>query len=90
MNRLACTGPLCPLDATHGPLLDWPSERWGFFCPNQRHDGDRERPPTRALFTTGEAEAGAINTTPRSEQDHGPRPARSRAPRARTAAGRAG
>ena len=30
------TGPLCPTDAAHGPLLSWAGTS-GFFCPHSAH-----------------------------------------------------
>lgn len=48
---------LCPIDPTHGPLLDWPTDRWGFFCSHQAHGGNG------AFFTTAEAE-GAVPADP--------------------------
>ena len=50
--------PVCPVDPTHGAVLDWPTSRWGFRCPHQDHDGrPKTHPlgpsaPTRACFTT--------------------------------------
>lgn len=38
----------CPDDG--GKLLDWPSERYGFMCPNEIHGGNGR------FFTTAEAE----------------------------------
>jgi len=51
----------CPVDAAHGRLLDWPTDRHGFFCPHTAHGGNG------AFFTTAEAEAPA--TRPRPEAD---------------------
>ena len=43
---------VCPVDATHGPLLGWPNDRHGFFCPHSAHGGNGR------FFTTAEAEDG--------------------------------
>lgn len=54
-------GHPCPVDRSHGRLLAWAgSERFGWFCPNQAHDGGRDQPATRAFFTTAELEAGSV------------------------------
>src|SRR4051812_9558357 len=56
-------GHPCPVDPAHGRLLAWAgSERWGWFCPNQAHDGDRDHPATRAFFRTSEAESGLTSS----------------------------
>jgi len=56
---------VCPVNPTHGKILDMAGERWGFYCSHADHDG---RPvtspfgslaPSRAFFTTHEVEAGA-------------------------------
>ena len=49
----------CPDEPAHGRLLDWPTERFGFFCPHQGHGGNG------AFFTTAEAES----PTPSSSVD---------------------
>lgn len=54
---------LCPVDPSHGRLLDWPTERWAWYCPSQEHDGYRNHPATRAFFTTSEAESGLVPTS---------------------------
>jgi hypothetical protein len=62
-------GHPCPVDPSHGRLLAWAgSERWGWFCPNQAHDGDRDHAATPAFFTTTEAESG-VTTASRSSSD---------------------
>ena len=48
--------PLCPIDPSHGRLLDWATDKWGYHCTHQDHEGWKERPPTRAYFTTAETE----------------------------------
>lgn len=50
--------PLCPSAPEHGELIPWPTDRWGWMCIHQAHDGWREVPPTRAFFTSAEAEDG--------------------------------
>src|SRR3989304_2177045 len=58
--------PVCPANPTHGAVLDWPTDRWGFHCPHQDHDGrPKAHPygpsaPTRAFFTTTEVEQGFL------------------------------
>ncbi len=32
-------GPACPQNPGHGALLDWPTERAGWYCPHRQHDG---------------------------------------------------
>lgn len=60
--------PLCPVDPSHGAVQDWPTSRWGFYCPHTAHDGRPkshplgEAPATRAFYTTSEVEAGFIHT----------------------------
>jgi hypothetical protein len=54
----------CPVDASHGKLLDWPTARFGWFCPHQSHDGWKDRPRTRAFFRTAEAESGLVQESP--------------------------
>ena len=56
-------GLLCPACPEHGKLLDWSSERWGFYCPHRDHEGRPAKgvAPTRAFFRTEEAEAGALD-----------------------------
>lgn len=61
---------LCPTDPSHGRLLDWPTERWAWYCPHWAHDGFGETPRTRAFFTTDEAEQG-VTPTPRSTHEAG-------------------
>jgi hypothetical protein len=58
-------GPLCPVDPSHGVLIDWPTDRWAYHCPSQQHDGWKDRPATRAWFTTTEAETGLLIEAPR-------------------------
>ena len=56
-------GLLCPVNPAHGPLLDWPTDRWAYHCPHRDHDGyGHDVPPTRAFFTTSEAESGDLRT----------------------------
>lgn len=57
-------GLSCPVDPGHGALFDWPTDRWAFHCSHQDHDGFGERPPTRAFFTTQEAESGRLGDEP--------------------------
>lgn len=38
----------CPQSPDHGPLLDWNSPRWGWYCSHVRHVG-------RPFYTTDEA-----------------------------------
>lgn len=55
-------GLLCPVDSEHGPLLPWThNPDFGWYCPDQWHDGHGDRPQSRAFFTTQEAEAGLTN-----------------------------
>lgn len=49
--------PRCPVDPAHGPLLDFPTASWSFYCPSQEHDGWKDRPYRRPFFTTADAEA---------------------------------
>jgi hypothetical protein len=57
--KIAGWGHACPADSTHGRLIPWPhSPVYGWFCPSQLHDGYRDRPATRAFFTTDEARTG--------------------------------
>jgi hypothetical protein len=64
----------CPVDAAHGPVLDWPTARWGWHCPHHDHDGRPashplgELAPSRAFFTTAEVDAGSVTPTPRAAQ----------------------
>lgn len=57
---------LCPVDPAHGVVQDWPTARWGFYCPHQSHDGRPkshalgEAPPTRAFFRSNEVESGRL------------------------------
>lgn len=53
---------LCPVDPSHGPLLgltDTTRRGEGWYCPNQEHDGSKDRPASRPFFTTAAAEAAA-------------------------------
>jgi hypothetical protein len=54
-------GLLCPVDPSHGRLIDWPTDRWAFYCPDQAHDGWHDRPSTPCFFTTAEAERGSLD-----------------------------
>lgn len=57
-------GLLCPTDPSHGPLIPWPgSERFGWYCPRQEHDGRGDVPRTRAFFKTAEAEGRDLRPT---------------------------
>jgi len=55
---------LCPIDPAHGKLLDWPTDRWAWHCPHRAHDGLGDVAPTRAYFTTSEAETGIVVALP--------------------------
>lgn len=57
MRRAAYRLLTCPVASEHGPLLDWPTERWGFFCPHSGHGGNGR------FFTTVEAEGTAAPKT---------------------------
>jgi len=43
--------PRCPEDG--GRLLDWPNDRWGWFCPDQRHGGNGTFLRTDEAMTDG-------------------------------------
>lgn len=54
--------PLCPIEPAHGRLLDWPTDKWGYYCAAQSHDGRTAHhlggslSPTLAFFTTAQVE----------------------------------
>lgn len=51
----------CPVDPAHGHVIGLAGHPvWGYYCPAQPHDGFRDREPTRAFFTTTEAETGVL------------------------------
>lgn len=62
---------VCPVAAEHGRVLDWPSERWSFFCSHADHDGRPKTHPlgpssrTRAFFRTEEVERGQLDEAAR-------------------------
>ena len=54
------TGLPCPVDPSHGPLIalaETTRRGEGWYCPDQSHDGWKNRPPSRPFFTTAQAQA---------------------------------
>lgn len=54
------SGLPCPEDPSHGSLValtESTARGEGWYCPNQAHDGWKDRPATRPFFTTAQAEA---------------------------------
>lgn len=68
---------MCPVDATHGPVLGVkdPTSRFGWLCPHAGHDGRLPAHPagasprTRALFTTAEVDLGSLTPAARPGLD---------------------
>lgn len=60
------TGPICPADATHGPLLSW-AGTFGYWCPHSGHALPASEYRKGGLaesarwFTQAEIEAAALN-----------------------------
>lgn len=69
--------PPCPVDPSHGPLVDWPTDRWAFYCPHQDHDGRMpghpmgEAPATLAFFRTEEVSPGSSPPKRAPRSGHG-------------------
>lgn len=60
---------VCPTDAAHGALVPWThNPDFGWYCPDQDHDGFKDRPQTRAFFATSEVGASRPAVDPSSRR----------------------